>query len=244
MQARHALAVPAIAAIIASFSACSGAAQAPAPPPTPAPEAPAPRGPVIVDRLLPFGEERIAGTLAYLRAHVDPARDDIRLEPKAIVLHWTAAPTLEASWATFAPQELQGRPELDQAGKVNVSAHFLVDTDGTIYRLVPEDTVARHTIGLNHVAIGIENVGGGEAHPLTQAQVEANAALVRDLVRRFPGITHLLGHSEYRRMEGHPYFQERDPGYRTEKPDPGPEFLAAVRARVADLPLRAPQEAP
>jgi hypothetical protein len=215
--------------------ACRGAAPA-APPVEPPGTAPAP----IHDRLVPFDETRIAGTLAYLRAHVDPARSDIRLDPRAIVLHWTASPTLESSWQIFAPSELQGRPELDGAGRVNVSAHFLVDRDGTIYRLVPEETVARHTIGLNHVAIGIENVGGGEAHPLTPAQVEANAALVRDLVRRYPTITHLLGHSEYRRMESHPYFRELDPNYRTEKPDPGPEFLAAVRQAVADLGLLAP----
>jgi N-acetylmuramoyl-L-alanine amidase len=191
---------------------------------------------------VPFDETRIAGTLAYLRAHVDPARADIRLEPRAIVLHWTASPTLESSWQIFEPSELQGRPELDRAGRVNVSAHFLVDRDGTIYRLVPEDTVARHTIGLNHVAIGVENVGGGESQPLTPAQVEANAALVRDLVRRYPAITHLLGHSEYRRMEGHPYFRELDPSYRTEKPDPGPAFMAAVRQAVADLGLQSPPE--
>lgn len=194
----------------------------------------------IIDRLLPFGEDRIAGTLQYLRAHTDPERADIRLEPRAIVLHWTASPTLEGSYQTFAPSELKSRPELDLAGRVNVSAHYLVDRDGTIYRLVPDDRVARHTIGLNHVAIGIENVGGGEEHPLTQAQIDANVALVRDLVRRFPAITHLLGHSEYRRMEGHPYFQERDPNYRTEKPDPGAQFLEAVRGQLSDLTLLTP----
>ena len=103
--------------------------------------------------------------------------------------------------------------------------------------MLPEDRIARHVIGLNHLAIGIENVGGIEGYPLTQAQVEANVALVRHLKAAWPGITHLIGHHEYQEMEGHPYFQETDPTYRTVKPDPGADFMVRVRARVADLAL-------
>jgi N-acetylmuramoyl-L-alanine amidase len=200
------------------------------------PSAPAPP---IVERPLLFDAGRMEGTLSYLRQHVDPARADVTFQPRAIVLHWTAVPTLEGSFAVFAPPELAGRPELDPAGRVNVSAHFLVERDGTIYRLVPETVVARHVIGLNDVAIGIENVGGGAEHPLTDAQVQANAALVRYLAGRFR-IKYLLGHSEYQELEGTRFFRELDPTYRTEKPDPGPEFLAAVRAEVAELRLRSP----
>ena len=50
-------------------------------------------------------------------------------------------------------------------------------------------------------------------------------------------ITHLIGHMEYQDMEGHPYFQETDPTYRTIKPDPGEDFLGQVRAAVVDLSL-------
>lgn len=192
----------------------------------------------IVDRPIPFGARRRSLTLAYLNAHVDPTLRSIALEPRAIVLHWTALPTFEASHAAFVPTELADRPELSGAGRVNVSAHFLIDRDGTVARLMPEDLVGRHTIGLNHVAIGVENVGSA-SEPPTEAQVEANAALVRHLASRHP-ITHLLGHHEYRRMEGHPYFRELDPGYRTTKHDPGDAFMASVRDRIADLGLSAP----
>jgi N-acetyl-anhydromuramyl-L-alanine amidase AmpD len=102
--------------------------------------------------------------------------------------------------------------------------------------------MARHCIGLNHVAIGIENVGGGKGHALTRKQLAANAALVRDLVARHPTITHLIGHHEYRRMEGHAYWLELDPTYRNLKPDPGPAFMKKLRAEVADLKLEAPPE--
>lgn len=51
---------------------------------------------------------------------------------------------------------------------LNVSTQFLVDRDGTIFRLLPDTTFARHVIGLNHLAIGIENIGCDDM-PVTQA---------------------------------------------------------------------------
>lgn len=198
--------------------------------------------PTITDRLLPYEAERVQLTVDYLQAHrtaplSGDAEADTRMEPRVIVLHWTAGPTAQSAWNTFAPARLAGRAELQGAGALNVGAHFLVDRDGTIIRLFEEDRVLRHVIGLNHIAIGIENVGGGETWPLTEAQVEANAALVRHLAARHP-ITHLIGHHEYRSLEGHLYFEERDPTYRTTKPDPGPAFMEAVRARLTDLSLQ------
>lgn len=175
--------------------------------------------------------------LAYRRQHEDPAARDLVIEPRVVVVHHTALDTLEASWRAFEPAFLGGgRPRLERASRVNVSAHYLVDRDGTIHRLMPETLMARHTIGLNHVAIGLENVGGTAQTPLTEAQLEANASLVRWLAGRHP-ITHLLGHHEYRRMEAHPYWRERDPGYRTAKKDPGERFMRALRARLTDLAL-------
>jgi N-acetylmuramoyl-L-alanine amidase len=72
---------------------------------------------------------------------------------------------------------------------------------GPFFQLMPETWMARHCIGLNQVAIGIENVGDGQKFPLTDAQATANAALVRYLKARYP-IEYLIGHMEYRRMEG------------------------------------------
>ncbi|MBI5014311.1 MAG: N-acetylmuramoyl-L-alanine amidase [Deltaproteobacteria bacterium] len=194
----------------------------------------------IVDRPIPFGERRRALTLEYLRQHVDPTASDIALDPRAVVIHWTASPTLPSVLAAFTPDELPpGRPELRRGGRVNVSAHFAVDRDGTVYRLVPETWTARHTIGLNRVAIGIENVGG-PAWPLTDAQLAADARLVRDLVARHPGIRMLLGHREYGRLRGTPLWEERDPGYFTGKEDPGAKFMERLRREVADLELERP----
>jgi len=200
--------------------------------------------PVIRDHLIPWTAEREALTEAYLQAHRTAPLSgnpevDTRMTPRAIVLHWTAGPTAASAWATFAPDHLGGRDDLRAGGDLNVGAHYVVDQDGTIERLFPDDHVVRHCIGLNHVAIGVENVGGDAAHPLTAAQVAADVGLIRTLAARYP-IEVLLGHLEYRRMEGSRLFEERDPAYRTTKPDPGAAFMAEVRAGLTDLPLAGP----
>lgn len=200
----------------------------------------------IHERPLPWDEQRRALTVDYLSRHrtaalTGDAEVDTRMTPRVVVLHWTAGSTAASAWNTFAPARLGGRPELQAAGALNVGAHYLVDRDGTIWRLFPDEVVLRHVIGLNHLAIGIENVGGGERWPLTEAQVQANAALVRDLAARHP-LTHLVGHFEAERLRGHPYFEERDPGYRSAKADPGDAFMAAVRAALSDLGLQGPPE--
>lgn len=216
-------------------------------PVAPVPEAPAPevqvearieapKPPSMVERPLPFGPARKAATRDYLRVHYGIiAEDDPIITPRVVVLHWTASATADAAWNTFRAETLAGRPELGKGGDLNVSAHFLVDRDGTIARLMPETWMARHSIGLNHVAVGIENVGGPEL-PLTDAQVEADAAIVRWLAGTYP-IEVLVGHHEAARMEGSRWWREDVVGYRNEKPDPGEVFVARVRARVADLGL-------
>ncbi|MBP9088375.1 MAG: N-acetylmuramoyl-L-alanine amidase, partial [Kofleriaceae bacterium] len=130
------------------------------------------------------------------------------------------------------------RKQLYAGGKVNVSSHFLVDLDGTIFRLMPETKMARHCIGLNHNAVGIENVGDEGKTPLTDAQVAANIALVRYLTATYPTITHLLGHFEVMKFTNEPLFVELDPVFRNDKPDPGRRFMGMVRAGLRDLQLR------
>lgn len=195
----------------------------------------------IVDRPIPFDDERVRLTLEYRRQHSDPDARDITIEPKVIVLHYTAGGSAKGTFEYFSGNHMEAaRSQLAAAGDVNVSSHFLVDRDGTIYRLMPETRMARHCIGLNHIAIGIENVGDEHRWPLTDAQVAADAHLVRYLAARFP-ITHLIGHSEARRFErSEIYFQERDPRYRNSKPDPGARFMKLVRAKLTDLKLQGP----
>ena len=196
--------------------------------------------PKVIDKPINFDQERIQLTIAYRRQHQDPRASDVIIQPKMVILHWTGTPSFKSTWNYFNQTHTEsGREQLAAAGEVNVSAQFLVDRDGTIYRLMPENWMARHCIGLNQVAIGVENVGDGGKFPLTDAQAKADAALVRYLAKKYP-ITHLIGHLEYRRMEGTPFFLELDPKYRNQKPDPGAAFMSRVRALVQDLKLQGP----
>lgn len=196
----------------------------------------------IRDRPIQFSADRERGTLQYIADHYGETPEDLSIVPRIIVLHWTAIDSFEESFAAFDPETLGGsRPGLGTASDVNVSIQFLVDRNGKVYRLMPETWMARHCIGLNHSAIGVENVGGGDGvDNLTDAQLEANIRLVRHLAAKYPTIRYLIGHMEYLRFVGHPLWLERDPGYRTEKTDPGDRFMSAVRAAVADLGLEGP----
>ena len=208
----------------------------------PTPDARRPTPP-IVDAPMKWSAERERLTLEYRRAHSDPDAKDLTIAPRVIVLHYTAGGSAKATRAYFDNVRIEAsRPELARAGAVNVSSHFLVDRDGTIYQLQPETRFARHCIGLNHIAIGVENVGDADKFPLTDAQVDADAALVRYLAARYP-ITHLLGHSEVMKFRDHPYYVERDRNYKNDKPDPGAAFMARVRTKVADLKLAGLDEA-
>jgi hypothetical protein len=191
--------------------------------------------PLITDWPITWTDERTELMLAYRRAHSDASATDLAIAPEVIVLHYTAGSSAKGTKRYFDRTRIEtARARLKDAGAVNVSSQFLVDRDGTIFRLQPETRMGRHCIGLNHIAIGVENVGDEKKYPLTDAQIEANVALVRYLAAKYP-ITMLVGHDEADRLEGTRYFVELDPTYRNDKPDPGARFMAAVRAKLTDL---------
>ncbi|HMM57296.1 MAG: N-acetylmuramoyl-L-alanine amidase [Xanthomonadales bacterium PRO7] len=88
------------------------------------------------------------------------------------------------------------------------SGHYYIDTDGTIYRYVPDDHVANHTYGYNPRSIGIElsNIGrypdwGDSRHQnwtvaYTQAQIDALLALLRQLKHELPNLKFIAGHED------------------------------------------------
>jgi N-acetylmuramoyl-L-alanine amidase len=187
----------------------------------------------IFEKPILFDEEREALSLEYLKNRHGIEKEKASIEPTMVVVHWTAVPTLEATFDVFNPVQLGGRPELTYASNLNVSAHFLVDRDGTIFRLLPDTTFARHTIGLNYTAIGIENIGGPDA-PLTKSQLKSNAALIRYLHKKH-NLTYVIGHHEYYAFQGSDVWKETDPDYLTQKQDPGDKFMKKLRKELIDL---------
>jgi beta-N-acetylhexosaminidase len=197
----------------------------------------------IIDKPIIFKKERIDMTKTYIKTHYGFKVENIEIVPKIIVLHWTADMSFEKSFKRLESQKLfSDRKDIVKASALNVSAHFLVARDGTIYRLMPENWMARHVIGLNYSSIGVENVGGkgNKKDDLTPQQLEANIALVKYLKERYPTITHLIGHHEYRDMENSELWLEKDKGYRTKKSDPGDAFMFKVREKVKELNLLTP----
>lgn len=126
-----------------------------------------------------------------------------------IVLHYTEMEDAEASMARLC----------DPAAEV--SAHYLVDTDGTVWSLVAEEKRAWHAgiafwagetdINSRSIGIEIQNRGPGrEAEPFPRPQMDATSALCQDIMLRHAiPPTRVLGHSDV--AVGR-------------KVDPGPEF--------------------
>ena len=186
----------------------------------------------IIDRPISFDQQRIELSLYYLRDRYGLVQSEPTIVPKMVVVHWTAIPTLEATFNVFDPPTLPGaRLEIKSAGSLNVSSQFLIDTDGTIYRLMPETMMARHVIGLNHCAIGIENVGPNEVGELTASQLTANVSLINYLRKKY-SIAYVIGHYEYDDFIGNPLWLEKDANYRTEKVDPGEKFMKLLREKL------------
>jgi beta-N-acetylhexosaminidase len=152
----------------------------------------------------------------------------------------------DKSFKRLQPEKLlSDRKDILKASALNVSAQFLVARDGTIYRLMPENWMARHVIGLNYSSIGIENVGGNnnKTDDLTLAQRKSNIALIKYLKAKYPSIEYMVGHHEYTQMEHTPLWLEKDKGYRTVKADPGAKFMSDMRQALKHLNLKKPPKA-
>jgi N-acetylmuramoyl-L-alanine amidase len=181
-----------------------------------------------------LSEKRLELMCEYSRIHY--GLDGYRIEPRMIVVHYTAFETLEASYDFMLPDELSGiRTDIRSGGALNVGTHYLIDRNGDIFQLLDDRVLARHTIGFNYAALSLENVGRDQYH-LTQDQVDADAHLVDLLVRRHPTIEYLIGHYEYMDPQK-PHYQlmaERDPSYSfTIKQDPGVTFMERLRKTLA-----------
>jgi N-acetylmuramoyl-L-alanine amidase len=113
-----------------------------------------------------------------------------------LVLHYTGMASAAAALARLCDPAAQ------------VSAHYLVEEDGTTWRLVDEARRAFHAgisawqgeVDLNRVSIGVEIVNPGHEggyRPFPEAQMAAVEALCRDILGRHPIPPHrVVGHSD------------------------------------------------
>src|SRR5207253_6121710 len=139
------------------------------------------------------GAARRAETAQYAERHY--GLHTWRLtSPHVIVEHYTGSNSFASAWSTFASDA----PDGELGEKPGTCAHFVIDRDGTIYQLVPLDTICRHTVGLNWTAIGIEHVGVSDAEILHDPrQLSASLRLTVWLMQRYGiALGDVIGHNE------------------------------------------------
>ncbi|MBR5163819.1 MAG: N-acetylmuramoyl-L-alanine amidase [Schwartzia sp.] len=181
--------------------------------------------PWIVDMPIEQTETRTLLIQEYAETHY--GRTETTIVPQAVVVHWTAADNWESTYNYFyAPERADGT--------LNVASHFLVDRDGTVYRLTEETLLNRHAIGYNWCAIGIENVGGVDGEEdLTPEQLTANIRLISYLHEKYPTIRYVFGHYQQDEARESGLYIEHVEGYRSEKSDPGPAFMRGLRENLS-----------
>jgi N-acetylmuramoyl-L-alanine amidase len=147
--------------------------------------------PSIVSKPIPFPAARKEEMAAYARRHYGLDTYLLR-HPQAVVEHFTATDTFQVVWNTFASDA----PDLGELP--GTCAHFVVDTDGTIFQLVPLDLMCRHASGMNWTAFGIEMVGQSDREILDRPrQLDAALALTLWLMDRFHiELRNVIGHNE------------------------------------------------
>ena len=189
--------------------------------------------PAIVQKPIPFSPRRRAETAAYAQRHY--GLNTWRLQrPRVIVEHVTATTTFSSAWSTFAADV----PDAELHELPGTCSHFIIDTDGTIYQVVPLGTICRHTVGLNYTAIGIEHVGLSDAQVLhNRKQLDASLRLTAWLMQRY-GISlgNVIGHNESLTS---PYHRERYPAWRCQThADWKRADMDVYRAKLATLARR------
>jgi beta-N-acetylhexosaminidase len=190
----------------------------------------APVKPHIVQKPIPFGAARKAEMARYSETHY--GIDSWKLvHPRVIVEHYTATTTFSSVWNTFAADTPD--PELNELP--GDCAHFVIDTDGTIYQLVPLTVMCRHTVGLNYTAIGIEHVGTSDAEILhNPKQMASSLALTLWLMHRYDiSLPNVIGHNESLTS---PYHREHVAAWRCQThQDWQHADMVVYRARLAAL---------
>ncbi len=182
--------------------------------------------PPIVNKFLNWSENREELTREYAELHY--GMSITKINPQAVVIHWTAGDTWQSAYYTFYD-------ETRSDGTVNVSSQFLIDRDGTIYQLMPENNLARHAIGYNWCAIGIENVGGTDGvENLTSEQLQSNINLIKYLREKYPEIKYVFGHYQQVLARQSGLYIENVQGYYSIKPDPGKIFMRALKNNLQD----------
>lgn len=151
--------------------------------------------PTIESHLIPFSDQRKQWTADYNKRHY--GQDTWKLtDPKLIAIHYTAGGTAASARQGFLAAN--GSGGASNGENPNTCAHYVIDTDGAIWALVPTSIRCRHVIGINHTAIGIEVAATSEDQIFGRpAQLASLIKLTRWLQSKYQiPLDHVVGHGE------------------------------------------------
>lgn len=184
--------------------------------------------PPIVWKPIPYGQKRLDEMAAYSLRHYGTRTWRLR-SPHVIVEHYTDGTSFSSAWNTFAANS-KHNGELP-----GTCAHFIIDTDGTIYQLAKLDVRCRHAIGMNWTAVGIEHVGTSDRMVLSNhAQMQSSLRLTLWLMQRYDiNVGNVIGHAETLQSS---YHHELYPAWQCWTHADFPHWaMHEYRSRVRDL---------
>jgi N-acetylmuramoyl-L-alanine amidase len=147
--------------------------------------------PEVEWKKIPFGAKRKRQMAAYSKRHYGERTYELT-NPKVILQHYTSGTSFDSAWNHFAANGTH------LGEKPGVCAHFIIDTDGTVYQLVNLSIRCRHAIGMNWTAIGIEHVGTNARGILdNRRMMRASLRLTSWLMLRYRiNVGNVIGHAE------------------------------------------------
>lgn len=160
----------------------------------------------IVKTPINYNAERKILTAIYRKEHTGDCDFEkqgldkcIKIIPRLIIMHMTANESLEKSLLLYYSPFLKKNKNIlkNDGGNLNLSVHFLIDKDGTIYNLMPETYMSRSALGINHLSIAISNVGFSP----TNKQVKSSVRLIKYLLKKYKTIKGLLAHTELKELQ-------------------------------------------
>lgn len=194
----------------------------------------APR-PKFEKRLLPLEYYEAADRERNRRLY---GEDTVYLQPTMLVMHFTVIDDAESIIYSFSRP---GRIAVGNQAPVTslVSVHYMVDKDGTVFQLAPEDRITSGTYGVDHRALAIEMVAKDEKDLMSRPlQLLAAFDLADKLLKKYDiPVWRVFSHQEV--ALGKVFLSEYTDLADTEFPwfypephfryDPGPNVMAWCR---------------
>ena len=178
-----------------------------------------------------FDDERRQLTHEFISAAYGSSGLDIALKQKAIVLHGVPKTDIDEIFTDMR----RSRHELD----LNFGVHYLIATDGKIYRLTDDLFVARHAPGLDLNSISVA-VAGAPANDVRSEQINSALQLISYLKLKYTDIAWVIDADEILKFKDTPLWSGPvPPGLNDISPiGPGANFTSVLMPAVKESGLR------